>query len=600
MPEGSLMPSDAAPADHRQSERFDVPTSFEMGLEDGGVMQQVHIGKLLEGRLLVQGVSGAGKSWTLRRLLEQCARILPQIIIDPEGEFGSLAEEFGYLHVAAEKLDEAGLSTLAERIRQHRASVVLDLSEVGQEQQMISFIAFINALINVPREHWHPVLVVVDEAQLFAPLGGHSEGSPEIRKASVTAMADVMGRGRKRGLVGVLATQRLARLSKSVVSEITNFLIGLNTQDLDIKRAATNLGWDNKRAAQDLRALTSGRFVAAGPAFGPRSTVITVGPVKSRHLGATPRLEAPCTLSPEELRELVGLDSLIAAAAADGHLGAASGTFQARLATFLKHPRAALASQVYAMLAESCGGGELIGPIQRSLGVEKDEMAAAADLLEKQGLVESTGNGRRRYLTCVDLVMADDAGDDGVVIDTPKQLATARGARLPEEPVPAPDAATPPAVPQQQAVPDPWDDAEDARLRACYEDGVKDNELPTWFPGRSLAAIKNHASTLKIYRRGPRTVAPPRGMTGERFEVRRRKQTDNVQAEAADIDKIIAWLAGEQEIQVSMVGDKYKVNGRIRTTEEELVRTANFHRRARKLPLFALAGHGDGEAHRVV
>ncbi len=28
---------------------------------------------------------------------------------------------------------------------------------------------FLNALFDAPREHWYPALVVVDEAQLFAP-----------------------------------------------------------------------------------------------------------------------------------------------------------------------------------------------------------------------------------------------------------------------------------------------------------------------------------------------------------------------------------------------------------------------------------------------
>jgi hypothetical protein len=404
-----------------QSEKssFVVPVALEMGLDDGGNPLMMNIVKLLEGRLLVQGVSGAGKSWTLRRVLEQSSKILPQIIIDPEGEFGSLADEFGYLHVAAERLDEYGFAMLAERIRAHRASVVLDLSEVGREQQMQCFIAFITALINVPREHWSPVIVAVDEAQLFAPLGGHTEGDPAVRKASVAAMADLMGRGRKRGLVGVLATQRLARLSKSVVSEITNFLIGLNTQDLDLKRAATNLGWDAKRAAE-LRELVSGRFVAAGPAFGPNSRVITVGPVRSKHLGATPTLAPPCEMTPAELRKAVGLDDLIAAAAGQGHL-AASDSYQTRLANFLKHPQAQNAAMIYAALSEPGAESEPIGRMGKVLRIEKKDMIAAADLLERQGLIESEGNGRRRRLACVQ--MFDDAGDNDAGEDAEEMVS---------------------------------------------------------------------------------------------------------------------------------------------------------------------------------
>ena len=32
--------------------------------------------------------------------------------------------------------------------------------------------SFLNALFDAPREHWYPALVIVDEAQMFAPTGG--------------------------------------------------------------------------------------------------------------------------------------------------------------------------------------------------------------------------------------------------------------------------------------------------------------------------------------------------------------------------------------------------------------------------------------------
>ncbi|MGO7631949.1 hypothetical protein ACC692_38630, partial [Rhizobium ruizarguesonis] len=58
---------------------------------------------------------------------------------------------------------------------------------------------------------WYPVLVVVDEAQMFAPSVG-GDVSEDERKMSLGAMTNLMCRGRKRGLAGVIATQRLAKL----------------------------------------------------------------------------------------------------------------------------------------------------------------------------------------------------------------------------------------------------------------------------------------------------------------------------------------------------------------------------------------------------
>ncbi|MGZ9909812.1 hypothetical protein ACXYS1_27375, partial [Escherichia coli] len=73
--------------------------------------------------------------------------------------------------------------------------------------------------------HWYPALVIVDESQLFAPSAA-GEVSDDARRSSLAAMTNLMCRGRKRGLAGVIATQRLAKLAKNVAAEASNFLMG--------------------------------------------------------------------------------------------------------------------------------------------------------------------------------------------------------------------------------------------------------------------------------------------------------------------------------------------------------------------------------------
>ena len=74
-------------------------------------------------------------------------------------------------------------------------------------------------------------------AQLFAPaIAG--EVSDEARKLSLGAMTNLMCRGRKRGLAGIIATQRLAKLAKNVAAEASNFLMGRTFLDIDMARAA--------------------------------------------------------------------------------------------------------------------------------------------------------------------------------------------------------------------------------------------------------------------------------------------------------------------------------------------------------------------------
>lgn len=60
---------------------------------------EIDIPTLIDTRLLIQANSGAGKSWTVRRLLEQTHGKVQQIIIDPEGEFASLREKYDYILV---------------------------------------------------------------------------------------------------------------------------------------------------------------------------------------------------------------------------------------------------------------------------------------------------------------------------------------------------------------------------------------------------------------------------------------------------------------------------------------------------------------------
>src|SRR6266576_5828106 len=55
---------------------------------------------LLDTRLLVQANSGGGKSWLLRRLLEQSQGKVQQIVIDLEGEFATLREKYDYILAA--------------------------------------------------------------------------------------------------------------------------------------------------------------------------------------------------------------------------------------------------------------------------------------------------------------------------------------------------------------------------------------------------------------------------------------------------------------------------------------------------------------------
>jgi len=261
---------------------------IDMGLTASGTTATMDLEELLATRLLVQGNSGSGKSHLLRRLVEQSAPIVQQAIIDPEGDFVTLADLFGHVVVEASSHTEAAIQQIGARVRQHRISVVLNLEGLDAEMQMRHAAAFLGGMFDVDRDYWFPVLVVVDEAQMFAPAAA-GEVSDEARKASLGAMTNLMCRGRKRGLAGVIATQRLAKLAKNVAAEASNFLMGRTFLDIDMARAADLLGMERKQAEM-FRDLERGRFIALGPAMCRRPLPIRIGDVQTQARAVAPKL----------------------------------------------------------------------------------------------------------------------------------------------------------------------------------------------------------------------------------------------------------------------------------------------------------------------
>jgi len=278
-----------------------MKVGIDMGATSNGTAAMLDLEELLATRLLVQGNSGSGKSHLLRRLLEQSAPWVQQCIVDPEGDFVSLADKFGHVVVDATRT-EAELTRIAARIRQHRVSVVLNLEGLDVEQQMRAAAAFLGGMFDAERDHWYPVLVVVDEAQLFAPSAA-GEVTDEARKISLAAMTNLMCRGRKRGLAGVIATQRLAKLAKNVAAEASNFLMGRTFLDIDMARAADLLGME-RRQAEMFRDLGRGHFVALGPAIARRPLPVTIGAVETAPRSTSPKL-MPLPETGEDLSELI-------------------------------------------------------------------------------------------------------------------------------------------------------------------------------------------------------------------------------------------------------------------------------------------------------
>lgn len=225
-----------------------------------------HIGfdrhKLIQERLLIQGSSGSGKSYLLRSLVEQALRHgLATTILDPEGEFSTLADLYPITAIAASALPSLpSRSALAESSARHRQSYTLDLSDTPPEERPEIVADLIDAHLDLPRSHWHNRLLVIDEAHELAPQAGKV-----VSRYSIARLAAL---GRKRGLALIAATQRISKMDKNVIAELRNVLVGQTTHDADARKSLETLALPCTAPHRRLVKSLAYQFLPFGPSLG--------------------------------------------------------------------------------------------------------------------------------------------------------------------------------------------------------------------------------------------------------------------------------------------------------------------------------------------
>lgn len=236
----------------------------------------IDLEKLISGKLLIQANSGGGKSWLIRRIVEQAYGKVQIVILDPEGEFGTLREKYDF--VLAGKggdtpAEPKSAALLAQRLLELKVSTIIDLYELHPQERKRFVRLFLESMINVPKTLYHPVLLILDEAHTFAPEKGEAE--------SLSAVVGMASLGRKREFSLIIATQRISKLHKDAAAECNNKLIGRASLDIDRKRAADELGITNKEEILALRSLKPGEFFAFGNAISDEVIKIKVGDVET-------------------------------------------------------------------------------------------------------------------------------------------------------------------------------------------------------------------------------------------------------------------------------------------------------------------------------
>jgi len=261
----------------------------------------INLPSLLNSRLLIQANSGGGKSWVLRRILEQSHGKVQQIVIDLEGEFSTLREKYDYILAGKEgdtPADPKTAGLLAHKLLELNVSAIIDLYELHPNQRKLFVKNFLDAMVNAPKKLWHDCIVVIDEAHIFAPEKGNSE--------ALDAVIGLCPLGRKRGFCPILATQRLSKLHKDAAAECNNKLIGRTNLDVDLKRASDELGFNSKEQGQSLRKLEAGEFFMYGPAMSRDVEKVKVGDVITSHPSGGNRVYRGVTPPTDKIKKVLG------------------------------------------------------------------------------------------------------------------------------------------------------------------------------------------------------------------------------------------------------------------------------------------------------
>lgn len=276
-----------------------MPDFPVIGATAAGDPMQVDVDRLVGSHACIVANSGGGKSGLVRRLLETTYGRVQHIVLDGEDEFYTLRERFPYVIAGGEGGDAPATVANAEQLAigalTHGFSLIAQLNDLGADGAPEFIGRFLKALVHAPRALWHPVLVVVDEAQRFFPRVGGT--------AATEGVLELISRGRKRGFTLVAAGTKLSEIDPRVRGGCNNWLLGRVGQALDRRTMADQLGFTGAEA-RALRSIEDRHFYAFGPAFSREPVLFRVADVETTPVRAG-QAKVPTPPAPEALREIL-------------------------------------------------------------------------------------------------------------------------------------------------------------------------------------------------------------------------------------------------------------------------------------------------------
>ncbi|ELY39106.1 hypothetical protein C496_14652 [Natronorubrum tibetense GA33] len=195
-----------------------------VGERDDGTDLHLPVVELLTGRGFVTGKSGSGKSNTASVIAEELLESgFPLLIVDTDGEYYGLKEEYEMLHAGADEecdiqIGPEHAEQMASLALEENVPVILDVSGYLDEDVADELLRKIARQLFVKEKKLKkPFLLVVEEVHEYIPEGG---GMGETGRLLIK----ISKRGRKHGL-GILGiSQRPADVKKDFITQ-ANWLV---------------------------------------------------------------------------------------------------------------------------------------------------------------------------------------------------------------------------------------------------------------------------------------------------------------------------------------------------------------------------------------
>ncbi|MFC6767451.1 ATP-binding protein [Natrinema soli] len=206
-------------------------------MSDGGTQRQILVGEtadganlklpvveLLTGRGFVTGKSGSGKSNTASVIAEELLEAgYPLLIVDTDGEYYGLKEEYEMLHAGADEecdiqIGPEHAEQMATIALEENVPVILDVSGYLDESVADELLREVARQLFVKEKKMKkPFLLVVEEVHEYIPEGGGVGETGNL-------LIKISKRGRKHGL-GILGiSQRPADVKKDFITQ-ANWLV---------------------------------------------------------------------------------------------------------------------------------------------------------------------------------------------------------------------------------------------------------------------------------------------------------------------------------------------------------------------------------------